>query len=79
MPTYRSIMAQQRNRSRSRSRTPTDRATLVLAGTLLSSYFMAQGSDPDISSRSRMLYFMANGVSNLYVLQLLGTADFSFA
>jgi hypothetical protein len=65
-------MAQQRNRSR----TDTE---LVIAWTLLSSYFMARGSDPNASSRGRMLYTMANGVSNLYVLQLLETADFSFA
>jgi hypothetical protein len=59
--------------------TPTTSPRLVIAWTLLASYFMARGSDPDTSQRGRMLYTMANGVTNLYVLQLLGNTNFSFA
>ena len=77
MPNYRTIVAQRQSRNQSRNRRRSDKKSLVVAWTLLSSYFMSRGSDPGVSSRGRTIYYMANGLSNLYVLHLLDSANFS--
>jgi hypothetical protein len=38
---------------------------------------MARASDPAISQRKRTVAYLANGLLSLYILELLGAANFS--
>jgi len=72
MASYRDFMAARNVALHSLQRAPSSpTATNVVLLTLLSSYFTAKASDPTATSSSRTLYSMANGLTNLYVLQIL--------
>lgn len=40
----------------------------LIAWTLMNSYFMARASDPQATTQQRTLFFMANSLSSLYLL-----------
>lgn len=76
MPTYRQITSTPSHRTAIVALNSVS-ATQIIAWTLFSSYIMSQASAQDISSRKRTAYYMINGLANLYILELLGSADFS--
>ena len=64
MPTYREI-----NRMHHPATSPQQELVIL---TLLSSYLMARGSDPDVTSRQRTALFMLNGLFSLRLMELNG-------
>ena len=49
-----------------------ERNIKIVGWTVLTSYLLAKAADNDITSRARTGLYIANGLANLYILELLG-------